>query len=140
MQGTMSAIPAGRLLLSTVAAFQAAGPFLADWNETHIYNPRWPGHAKFHNGQTMSMGLLLSLAMFHFTWRSDPGAAASVDSARTAAIFGSIYWLSGLSAWFYPGSLAVDKEFGTGFPQLPLFSGLTALSWLGYWLEARRFA
>jgi hypothetical protein len=46
-------IPIGRWLLSLVALFTIAGPYGADWNETHIYNPNWPPHAKFHNAQTM---------------------------------------------------------------------------------------
>jgi hypothetical protein len=41
---------AGKVLSSLVAAETAVGPYLADWNETHIYNPAWPPHAKFHNG------------------------------------------------------------------------------------------
>jgi uncharacterized protein DUF6640 len=31
----------------------------AEMNHTHIYNPHWPPHAKFHNGQTLSMSILL---------------------------------------------------------------------------------
>jgi len=134
----MPEVTAGRVCLSLVAAVLGPSPYIADWNKTHIFNSKWPPHAKFHNGQTMSFGPLLALPMLYYTWRSSP--TAKLDSIRTAAIFGSIYWLAGLSAWFYPGSLAVDPEFGTGFPQLPLFVTLTGLSWLGYWLEARRLA
>jgi hypothetical protein len=47
---------AGKALISLVAAETAVGPYLADWNETHICTPTWPPHAKFHNGQTMSLG------------------------------------------------------------------------------------
>ena len=39
----------GRWLLSGVAAFTAVGGFLADWNRTHLFNPRWTPHAKFHD-------------------------------------------------------------------------------------------
>jgi hypothetical protein len=52
----------GKALISLVAVETAVGPFRYDWNETHIYNPHWPPHAKFHNGQTMSLGAALSAA------------------------------------------------------------------------------
>ncbi len=55
----------------------------------------------------------------------------------TAAIFGSLYYIAGLSAILYPGTLAVDPEFGEGFPQFWLFAGMTGLPWLGYLLESR---
>lgn len=55
----------------------------------------------------------------------------------TAAVFGSVYWLAGMSAILYPGSLAIDPEFGTGFPQLPLFAGLPVLSAIGWWIEVK---
>lgn len=35
---------ASRVLLSVVGIITAIGPYLADWNETHIYNPTWPGN------------------------------------------------------------------------------------------------
>jgi len=59
----------GRVLLTIIAAGNAIGPYIADFNHTHIFNPNWPPHAKFHNGQTMSMGVALGLATFYFTWR-----------------------------------------------------------------------
>ena len=51
----------GKGLLTIVALITGIVPYVADWNETHIYNPKWPPHAKFHNGQTMVMGSLLGL-------------------------------------------------------------------------------
>jgi hypothetical protein len=60
------------------------------------------------------------------------------DSLMTAAIFGSLYWLTGLSVILYPGSLAVDPEFGEGFPQFWLFSGLMASSLVGWGFEIVR--
>lgn len=31
----------GRYLLTLVALNTVISPFIADWNETHVYNPRW---------------------------------------------------------------------------------------------------
>jgi len=131
----MPEITAGRICLTVVAAVLGPAPFYADWSHTHIFNPKWPPHAKFHNGQTMSMGPLLSLPMLYYTWR--PQSDSNIDSTRTAAVLGSIYWISGIAAYFFPGSLAVDPEFGTGFPQFPLFASLLGLCWVGYQIEAR---
>ncbi len=129
-------ITTGRICLSLVAAFLGPGSFLADWSPTHVFNPNWPPHAKFHNGQTMSMAAFLTIATFYYTWRIDP--SPSNDSIKTATVFASLYWVTALAAYFFPGSLAVDPEFGTGFPQLPLFAGMLGLAWIGCWLEMRR--
>ncbi|KAL2075050.1 hypothetical protein VTL71DRAFT_8830 [Oculimacula yallundae] len=127
----------GQILLTLSAAGSILGPFIADFNETHVLNPRWPPHAKFHNGQTMSLGLGLGLATLYYTWRSDN--LRSVETKReslfVAAVFGSIYWATGLSAILYPGTLAIDPEFGEGFPQFWLFVGLGVSAWAGWFVE-----
>ncbi|MCJ1239510.1 hypothetical protein MMC14_007506 [Varicellaria rhodocarpa] len=123
------ALPTARALLTLNALANSLGPYMADWSASHVFNPRWPPHAKFHNGQTMSTGLLLGLAMLYYTWRSP-----TEESLRVAALLGSIYWVSGMSAILYPGALALDPEFGTGFPQLPAFATFLGMSWVGYGL------
>jgi len=87
----------------------------------------------------MSMGLGLGLATLFYTWRTGTLKSTEMvkDSLFTAAIFGSIYWITGLSAILYPGTLAVDPEFGEGFPQFWLFVGLGFGSWLGWFIETR---
>ncbi|MGL4395194.1 MAG: DUF6640 family protein [Hyphomicrobium sp.] len=103
----------GRLLLSFVAVFTAVSPFLADWNETHIFNPAWPPHAKFHNAQTMAMAVLLALAALGFLWlrRRDPVALAS------AAVLCAVYWGSQSVAFLFPGVAYTDPEFAAAGPQ-----------------------
>ena len=60
------------------------------------------------------------------------------ECVRLAAVFGSMYWLTGLSAWFYPNTSGIDPEFGTGFPQLPFFCSWWGICGLAYILEMRR--
>jgi len=82
-------------------------------------------------GQTMSTGLCLGLLALYYTWRSTPMPG---DSLKTAAIMNTVYWVTALSGILYPGALAVDPEFGEGFPQFWPFLGLAGLPWLGYFL------
>ncbi|MCJ1471777.1 hypothetical protein MMC13_000418 [Lambiella insularis] len=126
----------GLLLLTFSALAQGLGTLYADFNETHVLNPRWPPHARFHNGQTMSLGLLLGAASLYYAYRPVP-AAAKADSLFTAALLASLYWVAGLSAILYPGTAWVDPEFGTGAPQAGLFVGFLAAAWVGSWLEMR---
>ena len=60
------------------------------------------------------------------------------ESLTLSAVLGSLYWLTALSAIWYPGTLWVDPEFGTGSPQLPIFSATTVLVWCAWGWEMRR--
>ena len=118
-------LTAARTCLSISAIVNIIGPYAADWSESHVLNPRWPPHAKFHNGQTMSTGLCLGLLTAYYTWRPTPSPAA---------IMGSLYFITALSGILFPGTLAIDPEFGEGFPQFWVFVSEVGLPWLGYWL------
>ncbi|KAF2670694.1 hypothetical protein BT63DRAFT_422997 [Microthyrium microscopicum] len=138
-------ISTGRLVLSLVAIATSFGGFLADWNETHVKNPNWPPHARFHNGQTMSMGLCLGVLTFYLTWRVNTKSSPKeiLDSTFLAALTGSVYYLTGISAIFYPGSGWTDPELDDGrmiAPQIPLFSSLFFLPWFAYLLERKRIS
>jgi hypothetical protein len=126
-----------RALLTIVGIFTCAGAYIADWNETHIYNPRWPPHAKFHNGQTMSMGLALGLATLYYLWRPLKTKAAG-DNLNIVTIFASLYWVTQLSAILYPGTRFMDPEFGDGMIQLKICPVVFALTAIGYLFETRR--
>ena len=116
-----SLLTPGRLLILLGNLAYSLGAFAADYNTTHVYNPRWPPHAKFHNGQTMSLGVLLALTSLTLVWKSTitiPGAkdrasgkARQREDLWWAAVVGSLYCLAGLSAIWYPGTAWTDPEF-----------------------------
>jgi hypothetical protein len=129
----------GRVMLTIIALFTIIAPFLADWNPTHIYNELWPPHAKFHNAQTMSMGVLLGLAALFFLW-SKRGAA---QDYWPSIVFVSLYWVSQLPAFLFPGvawtdpNLLKSGQSLSDFPmQLQLDIVLFVLIALAAWLMA----
>lgn len=99
------------------------------------FNPNWPPHAKFHNGQTMSMGLTLGLLTAYLVWRPVLNTSIDVrDSTFIAALVGSLYWVTGCSGILYPGTKWMDPEFGESSPQGVVFTVHLALTWVGYWM------
>ncbi|MFI2185541.1 DUF6640 family protein [Streptomyces sioyaensis] len=101
---------AAKALLSLVAVFTAVSPYVADWNDTHVLNPLWPPHAKFHNGQTMAMGTLLAVAALFFVWRRRGDARSNLFAAVG---FAGLYWVSQAAAILYPGAAYFDPQFDT---------------------------
>lgn len=132
----------GRGLFFLGNLFYAGGAFLADWNETHIYNPRWPPHARFHNGQTMTLGVLLALTSTYFAFRPAFQRLSTVEakhSVLSAAVIGSLYCSAALSAIFYPGTHWFDPEFQMKGPtQREIFSVQVVVMWAAYYLEVSR--
>jgi hypothetical protein len=61
-------ISIGLILITLVALWSAGGSYIFDWNHTHIYNPHWPPHAKFHNAQTMLLGSFLGCFSLWMLW------------------------------------------------------------------------
>lgn len=133
----------GKLLISLVAIFTSVSPYLADWNETHIYNPLWLPHAKFHNAQTMVLGAFLGLLALYCLWlrRKIPDKQKLYE----ATVLAALYWLAQLPATFFPGTALTDPGgvempviFGVEFNQLALvITVIFPLLILGYYLETK---
>jgi hypothetical protein len=108
-----------RMALISSMIFTAVGVSLpiaahrADMNETHIYNPRWSPHAKFHDGQTLSLSLLLGGLTTFLAWKPTRNVPMMVAGAGIAA---SLYFISQGTAILYPGTDYSDPEFGTRAP------------------------
>jgi hypothetical protein len=84
-----------RWLVAFVAFVTAIGGLLADYfipssGAQHIKNPRWPLHAKFHNAQSILMGLILGALAIAILFQRSP---VSKIRLLLSALLASIYWL-----------------------------------------------
>ncbi len=96
-----------RLLFTLLAILLPLGSHLADYNETHIFNPHWPPHAKFHGGQTLMFSWLLGICSAFFAWRKTNDRLTTV---LAASLFTAIYFVAQAGAILYPGTAVVDPD------------------------------
>ncbi|MFO0578027.1 MAG: DUF6640 family protein [Polyangia bacterium] len=111
----------GRIILSLVAVFTGIGAYVADWNATHIYNPNWPPHAKFHNAQTMVLASVsAAVSLWLLLGRSE--ARGRLFRLDMASLFASLYWVCLLPGIFFPGTAFYDADLG-GYHRMPSIGG-----------------
>ena len=106
-------------IIAVIAVFNFGG-LVADalvpaTAKQHLWNPRWPPHAKFHNGQTMLMGMLsgsISLAIL-FGFRP-----LTLPHFLLAAATAANYFVAMVLVPMFPGTGWTDPEFAaeTGRP------------------------
>jgi hypothetical protein len=106
---------AGKVLISTVALAAPLGGVAADWNETHVHNPNWPPHAKFHNGQTLAFGFELAGLSLWQLWRPSHRPRSAL---RWGTLLAGLYWAAQAPAILMPGAALTDPEFAGREPRV----------------------
>jgi hypothetical protein len=140
-------MPLGSRVLFLLSALGLGlGAHMADYfSTTHIFNDRWPPHAKFHTGQTLSMSILLGMMSVFFAWRKTSDEKTTVYAA---AGFASLYWVTQAAAILYPGTAFYDPEFltphsfplglpGQAYFQIAFLIVIGLASWLALRKKAR---
>jgi hypothetical protein len=130
-------------MITAVALVTIVSPFLADWNPTHIYNPHWTPHAKFHGGQTIALGVLTGALALWCLWgrRLEDG-----ERLLQATVLASLYWITQAVAALTPGAAHFDPETRPYVPriggvllnQTMLDAVVLAILLGGYWLARRQ--
>ena len=59
----------GRLLLSLILAIVGFGSIPVDFNSTHIFNPVWPPHARYHDVMLLTVWAGLAPMALWLLWR-----------------------------------------------------------------------
>ena len=125
-----------RLLFSVIGVSLPIAAHAADMNQTHIYNPQWPPHAKFHDGKTLSLSLFLGGLTTFLAWKSSRNVPMVVAAAGGAA---SLYFVSQSTAILYPGTDYSDSAVKPAILGIPAahmidaayLSAVVLASWLG---------
>jgi uncharacterized protein DUF6640 len=107
-----------RWTVTLVALVTIVSPFIADWNSTHVYNPHWSAHAKFHDGQTLFLGALLGALALWCLWRR---RGEELTQIGEAAVLASLYWISQALAILTLGAAFFDPEVRD---KVPIVAGI----------------
>lgn len=108
-----------RLILSGAAIGTIIGTGQADLNATHVFNPAWPPHARFHNVTgwgTVTGSQLLALWLL---WRPGQHDRDRDTAVTTAALLTAVAWVPFFPALAISGT-AVEDEPG----HLPRVAGV----------------
>jgi hypothetical protein len=129
----------GRVLVSLGTVIAGFVPLNADLSPSHVFNPEWPAHAKFHEVWLLSTGGLLALVALYFIWlyRSSPRLGIAL-----AAVLGSVqlggFFIAAATASLYGGKL--DPVMAAAVPALEIALGMPmnvigfGAAWLCLWV------
>jgi hypothetical protein len=130
---------AGRSLLTLANVITAVAPVAADWNDSHIFNQRWPSHARFHGVVALTMTSTLAGLNLWSLW------SPSTDR-RTSRLFAAAvpvgYWTPFFLAPLVRGTGVDDPPHPiprvAGVPTSLLGAAATTLTAVAGWLLDRR--
>jgi hypothetical protein len=105
----------GRWVLTSVAALTPVGGFLADWNRTHLFNPDWPPHARFHDALTIALGSLLGASGLYYLRKKGEHPESDL---RVGALLSSLFWLAQGASFACPGAEGFEAEFPEKVPRV----------------------
>lgn len=130
----------GKSLLTLANVITAVGPLSADWNDSHIFNERWPGHARFHGVTALTMTVTLSSANIWSVWSSE----GNQTTARFfAAAIPVAYWAPFFFAPLIPGTALDDPPHPVnrvaGVPVSLLGAAATVATATAGWFIDRHF-
>jgi hypothetical protein len=129
--------------LSVAAIWTAVNGLIADWNYTHVFNPEWPPHAKYHDALSIIVGILLGVVALGYLWRRD---AKSTDDLEFSIVCMSVFWLTLLLGFTFPGTGGTASEHPEFVPKVAgirlneVFIGIVSLTptLVAYFYERRR--
>lgn len=141
----MNKIKIGRAILYVVAVFTTFAGFIIDVNYTHLFNPRWTPHARYHDALTITLALCAGLTGLYFLRRraGDPELNLFLGTLLPAFLP-----VSQTLSFLFPTVGGLESEFpelvprigGFYFNELPASLLLVGFSAAGYFLARNKSA
>jgi Family of unknown function (DUF6640) len=130
----------GKLILSFVLVVGAVVATAVDWNATHLFNPAWHPHARFHDAMFLLFLDATSLIVLWLLWRpsKEPDVGLKVAALFAAAAWTPFFYIEALipgTSLLASDDVPVLKVAGMAFaPNLIIAAVLFLLTVIGYWL------
>jgi hypothetical protein len=129
---------AAKILVTVSAIICAlAGAIIDLGTDTHVFNPTWPAHAKYHDVMFIYVSAGIGIACLWLAW-SKRSRADHVHTVRIVSWLLGIMWTAFFVALLVPGASAVTpgmpQPLGIPVNVLSAFVGLLSVP-LIYWLE-----
>lgn len=88
-------LPGGRIMVASLV-LTAVISLAADFNDTHLFNPKWPPYAVFHDAAMLHLLTGVCLLAIWLLWRrtTEPDVAAFVGFATPVIFWTPFFWLT----------------------------------------------
>lgn len=94
-----------KIFISAITVFYGFVPAFADLNETHLFNPLWSEHARFHGAWFLAFGAGVSLTALFLIWRRNDVLVPTI----LGLMFAGGFWVATVFRSAYGGEL-VDSN------------------------------
>ncbi|MBR8837443.1 MAG: hypothetical protein DSM106950_26390 [Stigonema ocellatum SAG 48.90 = DSM 106950] len=113
----------GRILLSTVVVVTTVVSIVVDWNGSHVFNPAWVPHARFHDVMLLVTLIGIMGVSLWLLWRESAEPDVNVRAVALLQIF---FWGSFYVAVFIPGAspAAFINESPPQLAGIPLYPNM----------------
>lgn len=95
-------------ILLTIGVFEFFGPIVRDTNASHLLNPEWVGHSRFHLMWQLGTMFFAGICNLYFIWKRD-----SVNGLRN--LYVAVVWQATNILGFWSSVLLVNQYDGLVF-------------------------
>jgi hypothetical protein len=130
----------GKFVLSFVLVVGAIVSTAVDWNTTHLFNPAWHPHARFHDALFLLFLDATTLVMLWLLWRRSAEPAVGIKAATlySAALWTPFLYIEALipgTSLLASADVPVLRVAGMVLaPNLIIAIVMLVLTLAGYWL------
>lgn len=116
-----------KIAVSVLTVLYGLVPLIADLNETHLFNPQWSAHARFHAVWFLAFAAGIAASALYLIWARNEVVLPTVFGI----MFSAGFWVALVLASNYGGALVDDNGYSEKIMGVDgnvlVFSALTAL-------------
>ena len=132
----------GKFILSFVLVAGAIVSTAVDWNTTHLFNPAWHPHARFHDALFLALLDGTTLIMLWLLWRPsrEPAVAVAATALYLLAVWTPFLYIEALipgTSLLASANVPVLRLGGVSLPPNLAVAIVAVLLSLAGWLLAR---